>query len=33
MRVGSGAYTTIDATAAQRDGVWQGIASWYSTVG
>jgi uncharacterized repeat protein (TIGR01451 family) len=33
MRVGSGSYTTVDARAPLRDGVWQGIASWYSTPG
>ena len=33
MRVGSGSYTTVDARAPLRNGVWQGIASWYSTVG
>ena len=29
----SGGYTTIDATAAGRNGLWKGIASWYSTPG
>ena len=33
MRVGSGSYATVDARAPLRNGVWQGIASWYSTVG
>jgi large repetitive protein len=33
LRVGSGSYTTIDATAPVRDGDWKGIASWYSQPG
>src|SRR4051812_27526461 len=33
MRVGSGSYTPVDARAPLRDGVWQGIQSWYSSVG
>ena len=33
LRVGSGSYTTIDATAADRTGDWKGIASWYNQPG
>ncbi len=33
MRVGSGAYTTIDATDPTRNGVWAGIPSWYNQPG
>jgi large repetitive protein len=33
LRVGSGSYTTIDATAADRNGDWKGIASWYNQPG
>ena len=33
LRFGAAPYTTVDATAPERDGVWQGIESWYSTVG
>ena len=33
MRVGGGGYTTVDATAPGRQGAWQGIGSWYSSVG
>ncbi len=33
LRVGSGAYTTIDAQDASRDGVWEGIPSWYNQPG
>lgn len=33
MRIGSGGYTKVDARAPERNGVWQGIESWYSQVG
>ena len=33
MRVGTGGYITIDATSPGRDGAWQGIGSWYSSIG
>jgi large repetitive protein len=33
LRVGSGSYSTIDATDPTRNGVWKGIASWYSQPG
>ena len=33
LRVGSGSYTTIDATAADRTGDWKGVASWYNQPG
>ncbi len=33
MRVGTGAYTTVDATSATREGAWAGIPSWYSQPG
>lgn len=33
LRIGSDAYATVDARAPQRDGVWQGIESWYSQPG
>ena len=33
MRVGTGAYATVDATSATREGAWAGIPSWYSQPG
>jgi large repetitive protein len=33
LRVGSGSYATIDATAAGRNGVWESIPSWYQQPG
>ncbi len=33
LRVGSGSFTTIDATGPTREGQWKGIASWYSQPG
>jgi uncharacterized repeat protein (TIGR01451 family) len=33
LRVGSGTYTPVDATAPLSDGVWKGIASWYNQPG
>ena len=33
LRIGSGSFTTIDATDPARNGVWKGIASWYSQPG
>lgn len=33
LRTGTGAYTTVDATAPGRDGKWLGVASWYSQPG
>jgi uncharacterized repeat protein (TIGR01451 family) len=33
LRIGLGTYTTVDATAPLRDGVWKGIASWYNQPG
>jgi hypothetical protein len=29
MRTGTGSYTTVDATAPARDGLWDGVDSWY----
>ena len=33
LRTGTGAYTTVDATAPGRDGKWLGVPSWYSQPG
>ncbi len=33
LRVGSGSFTSIDATDPTREGVWKGIASWYNQPG
>jgi large repetitive protein len=33
LRVGSGSYTTIDATDPTRNGEWKGIESWYQQPG